>query len=137
MNKLFTLIAVFILLASCQQQKIAYVNNSVLINDTDERKNLDKRYEGKDELFKKKTDSISKAFQLEAQQAQITAQRSSKSKVDELMNGLEQKRQVLQQQIQFEQQQLSQLYQTDLDSLIVRLKDFVKGYAKKMDTLTF
>ena len=46
------------------------------------------------------------------------------------MSGLQQKQQVLQQQMQFEQQQLGQAFQTEIDSLIVKVKDFVKDYGK-------
>jgi len=131
MKKIFLVITILFLSTSCQQDKFAYVDNSKLINESDERKALDKNYELKDEQFKKKTDSISQAYQLEFQKTSATAKSSSRSKADELMGALEQKRQFLGQQIQLEQQQLGKAYQTEIDSLILRLKDFVKDYGKK------
>ena len=37
---------------------------------------------------------------------------------------------MLQQQIQFEQQQMQQAYQTEMDSVITKVKGFVKDYGK-------
>ena len=41
-----------------------------------------------------------------------------------------QKQQMLQQQIQIEQQQITQAFQTEIDSTIVKVKVFVKDYGK-------
>jgi len=41
------------------------------------------------------------------------------------------KQQLLQQQLQFQQQQLTQAYQAEMDSLIVKVKDYIKDYGKK------
>ncbi|WP_299548912.1 OmpH family outer membrane protein [Seonamhaeicola sp.] len=130
MKNLIYLILIAFAFTSCQQQKIGYVDNSILINEIQEKKDLETKFQGKQEAFKKKTDSISQAFQLEVQQTQLTAQKSSQKKAQELMGGLQQKQQLLQQQIQFEEQQLNQLAQSEIDSLIIKVKDFVKSYGK-------
>ena len=132
----FYLLLLVIGFNACQKpNKIGYVNNSIVINDYQEKKDIEAKYQGKEGTFKKKTDSISKAFQLEAQngqlEAQKLAQRNKRKEAEETMVGLQQKQQLLQQQIQFEQNQLNQSFQTDIDSLIVKVKDFVKAYGKK------
>jgi outer membrane protein len=130
MKHIFYVVLFAIAFTSCQQQKIGYVDNSTLINEIQEKKDLETKFQAKEEVFKKKADSISQAFQLEVQQTQLTVQKSSQKKAQELMNGLQQKQSLLQQQMQFEQQQLSVSFQTEVDSLIIKVKDFVEDYGK-------
>jgi len=129
-NLLLAVIAI-LTLASCQQQKIGYVDNGTVINDIQEKKDIEEKYKGKKAVFDKKTDSIGKAFQLEAQKFQLESKKMSSKKAQAKYDELGQKQQLLQQQIQFEQQQIGQAYQTELDSLIVKVKDHVKDYGKK------
>ncbi|MDO5969138.1 OmpH family outer membrane protein [Flavivirga aquimarina] len=130
-NIVYLLLATFIFTSCQKEKKIGFIDNGIVINDYQEKKDLETKFKGKDEALKKRTDSIGQAFQLEVQQTQITAQKSSQKKAQELMGGLQQKQQVLQQQIQFEQQQLNQNFQTEIDSVIIKVKDFVKDYGKK------
>ena len=119
---------------SCQNQKIGFVDNGTIINDYQEKKDVEAKFQVKEESFRKRADSISQAFQVEAQitqtEAQKLAQSNNRSKAEELMGGLQQKQQMLQQQMQMEQQQLTQEFQTEIDTLIVKVKDFVKDYGK-------
>ncbi len=132
MKNIFYIALIILTFTACQQpQKIAFVDNGTIINDYQEKKDLEEKYKVKEEAFKKRADSISQAFQLEVQSTQITAQKSSKKKAQELMNGLQQKQQILQQQMQFEQQQLTQAFQSEIDSVIVKVKDFVSDYGMK------
>ena len=129
-NIVYVLLAM-IVLSSCQEQaKIGYVNNGTLINDFQEKKDLEAKFKIEEDAFKKRADSIGQAFQLEVQETQKVAQRSSQKKQQELMGGLQQKQQQLQQQMQYEQQLLTQSFQTEIDSLIITVKDFVKDYGK-------
>ncbi len=132
MKNIVYVVLAMIVLSSCQKQaKIGYVNNGTVINDFQEKKDLEAKFEIQDEAFKKRADSIGKAFQLEVQETQKLAQKSSQKKAQQLMGGLQQKQQQLQQQMQYEQQLLTQSFQTDIDSVIVKVKDFVKDYGKK------
>ena len=116
--------------SSCQQQKIGFVDNSEVINGYQEKKDIEEKYKGKDEVFALRTDSISKAFQLEAQDFQIKSRGMSSSKAQELYDQLGQKQQLLQQQLQFEQQQLQQSFNGEIDSVIIKVKDYVKTYGE-------
>ncbi len=130
MKKLvFVAIAIFFFF-SCQEQKIGFIDNGKVINDYQEKKDIEEMYKVKDEAFKKRTDSIGQAFQLEAQAFQAKANKMSQKKAQEAYEGLMQKQQMLQQQIQMEQQQISQSFQAEIDSTIVKVKDFVKDYGK-------
>ena len=54
----------------------------------------------------------------------------SQKKAQEAYEALGQKQQLLQQQIQFEQQQITQAFQAEIDSVIIKVKDYVKEYGK-------
>ncbi|SFC96274.1 OmpH family outer membrane protein [Algibacter pectinivorans] len=120
--------------ASCEKpNKIAFIDNGTLINDYQEKKDVEAAFQVKDDAFRKRADSISQAFQAEAQKGQAEAQRlarTNRKKAEELMTGLQQKQQQLQQQMQMEQQKLTQEFQAEIDSVIVHVKDFVKDYGK-------
>ena len=129
-NIVYVVLAV-IVFTSCQNQsKIGFVNNGTVINDFQEKKDLETKFQEKEEVFRKKYDSIGKAFQFEAQKIQARAKRSSQKKAQEMMGELQQKNQQLSQQMQMEQQQLQGEFQTEIDSVIVKVKDFVKDYGK-------
>ncbi len=119
-------------LTSCQEQaKIGFIDNGKVVNAYQEKKDIEDKYKVKDEAFKKRTDSIGKAFQLEAQAFQLKAQKMSQKKAQEQYGVLGQKQQLLQQQIQFEQQQIQQAFNVEIDSVLSKVKDFVKDYGKK------
>ncbi len=129
-NVLYVLCAV-LTFASCQQsQKIAYIDNGKVINEYQEKIDIEERFKLKDEAFKKRTDSIGQAFQLEAQAFQLKQKKMSQKNAQEKYQELGQKQKLLQQQIQFEQQQITSAFQTELDSVIVRVKNFVRDYGK-------
>ena len=132
-NIIYVALAMLVL-ASCEKpNKIAFVDNGTLINDYQEKKDVEAEFQIKQEAFGKRADSISQAFQEEAQKGQAEAQRlarSNRKKAEALMGGLQQKQQQLQQQMQAEQQLLTQSFQTEIDSVIVNVKDFVKDYGK-------
>ena len=69
-----------LILASCQEQKIGYVDSGKVINEYQEKKDIEEKFKGKEEAFKKRADSIGKAFQFEVQKYNAEKPRmSSKS----------------------------------------------------------
>ena len=131
MKKNSILILLLVIFMSCQnQQKIGFVDNGKVVNEYQEKKDIEEKYTQKDLAFQKRTDSISKAFQLEAQEFQLKLSSMPQSKQQEQYQILGQKQKMLQQQIQYEQQQMQQGYQTEIDSVIVKIKKFVKEYGK-------
>ena len=85
----------------------------------------------KEETFTKKFDSIDQAFQIEVQKFQTDAKRMSQTKAQQKYQELGQKKQIQDQQKQIEAQQFQQAYQAEMDSLIVKVKDFVEDYGQK------
>jgi len=131
MKKNSILILLLVIFMSCQnQQKIGFVDNGKMINEYQEKKEIEEKYTQRELAFQKRTDSIGKAFQLEAQEVQLQASTMPQTKQQEQYQILGQKQKMLQQQIQFEQQQMQQGYQTEIDSVIVKVKSFVKEYGK-------
>jgi outer membrane protein len=95
------------------------------------KKDLEDEFKGKKALLDQKNDSISKAFQLEVQEFQVASKRMAQAKAQEAYQALGQKQQLLQQQIQFSEQQFGQSFNVELDSVIIKVKDFAKDYGKK------
>ena len=130
MKKLAIVFLTIISLTACQQQKIGFVDNGVLINEYQERKDVEASLNTKIEAFKMRTDSLRSAFELEIKEAELKARKMSQSAIQKLSQELQQKEQVLSQRVQFEQQQIAQESQTLNDSIISRVKAFVQTYGE-------
>jgi len=133
MKNFFVIILMLCLFASCQQQKMGYVDNAKLINEYQEKKDLEAILQAKIDAFKKRTDSLRQAFQLEINEAEIKAKKMSQDNLQKLSQELQQKDQVLSQRVQFEQQQIAQESQSKNDSLIKKIRKFVQDYGKTND----
>ena len=130
MKNLLASITLVCLFMSCQQQKIGFVDNAKLINDYQEKKDLEDKLQIKINAFQKRTDSLRQAFQLEINEAELKARKMSQTDLQKLSQELQQKEQILSQRVQFEQQQISQESQAKNDSLIKKVKKFVQDYGK-------
>ena len=130
MKKLAVVFLTIISLTACQQQKIGFVDNSVLVNEYQERKDVEASLNTKIEAFKTRTDSLRSAFELEIKEAELKARKMSQSAIQKLSQELQQKEQLLSQRVQFEQQQIAQESQKLNDSIINRVKAFVQDYGK-------
>jgi outer membrane protein len=131
MKNIIYVVLVALVFTSCQKQaKIGFVDNGTLINDFQEKKDLEAKFQVKEEAFRKKFDSVDQAFQLEVQKFQAEANKMPQAKAQELYQQLGQKKQQQDQQKQMEAQQFQQEFQTEIDTLIVKVKKFVKDYGK-------
>lgn len=130
MKKVSIVFLTMISLTACQQQKIGFVDNGELINEYQERKDIEAKLNTKIEAFKIRTDSLRSAFELEIKEAELKARKMSQSAIQKLSQDLQKKEQVLSQRVQFEQQQIAQESQTLNDSIINRVKEFVQTYGK-------
>lgn len=128
--KKLVLAAVVMVMVSCQQEKIGFVDNVKLMEDYKERADIEAKYQSKLETFGKKKDSISQAFQLEAQAFQVKAQKMSQKKAQEEYGVMQQKGQFIGQQLQQEEQQLQLAGQTEMDSLVQKVKSEIKAYGE-------
>ena len=130
MKKIAIVFLTIISLTACQQQKIGFVDNEILINEYQERVDIEAKLQKKINAFKKRTDSLRSAFELEIKEAELKARKMSQSAIQKLSQELQQKEQLLSQRVQFEQQQIAQESQSLNDSVINKVKKFVQSYGK-------
>ena len=131
MKKVSLLLLAVLVFTSCQKQKFGFIDNTKVINEVKVKKDLETKFEAKEAVLNKKADSLGRAFQEEVKVArEMAAKIKSQQKLQELSQTLQQKEQNLSRQIQGEKQQLANEYRTEIDSIIVHVKDFVKDYGK-------
>lgn len=122
--------AIALTAVACQQNKIGYVDNVKLMDGYQEKIDVEAKFKTKVDALTKKRDSISQAFQIELQAFQAKAQKMSQKSAQEEYGVLQQKGQFVGQQLQQEEQLLQQNSQTEMDSLVSKVKDEIKAYGK-------
>ena len=129
MKKIIYITFAILIFASCQQiEKIGFVDNSKLINEYQEKIDIEEKLKVKIAAFQKRTDSLREVFRFDVNEAEIKAKTMSQIDIQKLSQELQQREQILSQRLQFEQQQIAQESQAQNDSLIIKIKDFVKDY---------
>ena len=131
MKKIFLTLLIGVSLASCQQDKIAFVDSTKLINEYQEKIDIEAQFKTKADKFQKRADSLSRAFQGEAMEFENKSKSLSQSAAQEQYNVLMQKRQTMGQQLQAEELQIQQEGQTEMDTLVKKIRTFVKDYGEK------
>ncbi|AXG68924.1 outer membrane protein (OmpH-like) [Kordia sp. SMS9] len=132
MKKGIVLVLAVLAFYACEKPaKIGFVDNSTLINDYEEKKELEALMKVKIENFEKRNDSIGRSFQMEVQDAQIKAAKMSQKKQEELMGQLQNKQTMLQRQFQMDENAIKQESQTKNDSIINKIKRFIEKYGEK------
>ncbi|WP_127845994.1 OmpH family outer membrane protein [Psychroflexus aestuariivivens] len=131
MKKIILSLAVVASLMSCQQQKTAYVDNTVLIQDYYKMESTEAKYEEKSKKMSDELDANVMEFQKEVQEFQKNEGSMSKAELEREQNRLMQKQQMLQQQQQQQSQALRQESDQAIDSLIKEVRDFVEDYGKE------
>ena len=130
MKKLVVL-AIAITAMSCQQNKIAFVDSVKIMDEYQEKMDVEAKFQKKAETMSRKRDSISQAFQMELQQFQGKAQSLSQQNAQEQYSELQQRGQRIGQQLQQEEQQLQQTSQEQMDSLVKKVKKEIRAYGKE------
>ncbi|TYB74174.1 OmpH family outer membrane protein [Bizionia saleffrena] len=120
----------FLTLTSCNKQKIAFVDNGKVINEIQEKKDLEAKYKIKEDAFNAKADGLDEQIKLEVKEFQAKVESMSPANQEKNYQVLVQKKQTQDQQLQFEKQQITQEFRKDVDSVIVRVKTYVKEYGK-------
>ncbi|WP_350289528.1 OmpH family outer membrane protein [uncultured Croceitalea sp.] len=128
--KKLVLVAVVVLIAACQQNKIGYVDNLKLMDGYQEKIEIEAKFKTKAEALTKKRDSISQAFQIEVQAFQSKAQKMSQAKAQEEYGLIQQRGQFMGQQLQQEEQAMQAAGQVEMDSVVSKVKREIKAYGK-------
>lgn len=126
----FALMGTF-LLASCSQEKTAYVDNTKLIQEYQGLKDTEAKFTSKTDLIKKQLDSAAKAFQAEVKDYQSKAKSMSSSARKEKEQELMEKQQSLRQQQATIGKLLNQKSNKAIDSIVEVVKSFVADYGEK------
>lgn len=129
MKKVFLAVALLGVVA-CNNNKIAYVDNVKLMDEFDEKIELEAKFTAQMEVFGAKRDSISQAFQQEAQAFQQQADKMNTAKAQEMYAVLQQKGQAIGQQLQQEEQAIQQASQTEMDAVVEKVKAAINAYGE-------
>ena len=130
MKKIIGVLILALAFTSCQEQKIGFIDNGKVINDFQQKIDPEAKYKAKGESFDKRRDSISQAYNLDAKATEMKLARLSQSKQQEGLQEFRQKWQIVQQKLQFEEEQMSKAFNSEIDSVLTKVKDFVKDYGK-------
>jgi outer membrane protein len=131
MLKKISLIAIVaVSLVSCQQEKTAFVNNEKLIEEYQERKDIEDKYKIKVEALTGKKDSIGKALQEEGMALQAKGANMNEAQQQQLFGPYMQKRQALQQQLQQEEQMMAKESQAEIDALLKKIDDNIAAFGE-------
>lgn len=128
--RIVSLLLVVLVLASCSQNKIGYVDNLGLLEDYQEKLEAENKFNAQVEKLTKKRDSLNQSFQLELQELQTKAKRLSQKDAQDQYNLLQQRGQFAAQQLQQEEQQIQQSSQAVIDSIVSKIKTEVEAYGK-------
>lgn len=129
MKKLLIL-TLAVLMASCNQTKVAYVDIEVLMKDYEGTKALETKMKAKQELKAKELDSLTAPFQAKVQSYYQAAQSMSPQKRAEAEGALQQEQQFLQAQQQQASQELQKETQDNYEVITKTVDSLVGNYAK-------
>lgn len=131
MKKISLVVFSAIMLSACNQsQKIGFVDNTKLINDYQEKIDLETKFEIESRIFQKKNDSLNTVYQAEAENMQLKYGNASQAIQQEKYQLFGQKWQPIQQQIQMDQAALQKNYTTQIDSLIENVDKKIAAFGK-------
>ncbi len=131
MKKIILSLGALVVLASCAQtEKTGFINNSELINDYQGKIDIEEKYQARDVASQKKSDSLAQAYQKEVVELQQKLGTMSEKQQQAAAQPFQQKWQMVEQQMKAEQQKFQTEFQTEIDSSIVEVVDFVKAYAE-------
>lgn len=125
--------AVAILMVSCNEQKTAYVDTTKVIQEYKEMKEVEAEFSSKSDSVRKQLDSVARTFQQEVQEYQSQMNSLSDAERQERERELMQKQQMIQQQQQMQSNRLREESTAVMDSLVEKVKDYVKTYGEEND----
>lgn len=133
MKKLLMVVFIAAGLTSCNEQKTAYVDTTRLIQEYSEMKEVESEFTTKSDQVKGRLDSIARVFQTEVQEYQKNMNSLSTEERQATEQELMRKQQAIQQQQQMMGTQLRQESDMVIDSIINKVKDYVKEYGEEND----
>lgn len=133
MKKLLLVVLVAAGLTSCNEQKTAYVDTTRLIQEYTEMQEVEAEFTTKSDRVKGELDSLARSFQQEVQEYQQNMGTMSTAERQETEERLMRKQQSIQQQQQQMGNQLRQESDVVIDSIVEKVKGYVREYGKEND----
>ncbi|WGK65817.1 OmpH family outer membrane protein [Croceiramulus getboli] len=130
MKKIISLLVVAFLITSCTQQKTGFVNTEDLIKDYKEMSDAQQRFQKENDEIISSLELRAQAFQIKVEQYQKNGSSMSNAKRQEKESELIAERNELQQEQQGRTQKLQLESQRVIDSIITKVKKYVKTYGK-------
>lgn len=130
MKKLVGIIALIILMASCTQVKVAYVDVEEILKEYEGSKKAEEEMKAQSETMASQLDQLAIPFQQKVQEYQKNSQTMSASARQEKEQELMQEQQMIQQRQQMAQQQVQTEGQKMIDQINEEVEEFVASYAK-------
>ncbi|MDH7446327.1 OmpH family outer membrane protein [Aquimarina sp. 2201CG14-23] len=133
MRKCIWIAVALITMASCNQQieKTGFVNNTKVVSDFNEMKTAQEKWTKKNNEVRAELEEKAKQFQIEVQGYQTIMKSMTKANREKKEQELLVKQQGLQREQQTRMQEIQKGSQTEIDSIISKVKDFIKEYGKK------
>ena len=130
MKKLVGLIALTILISSCTQVKVAYVDVEEVLKEYKGSKKAEEEMKAQSETISGELDKLAIPFQQKVQEYQRNSQNMSATARQEKEQELMQEQQMIQQRQQMAQQQVQTEGQKRIDQINEEVEEFVASYAK-------
>ncbi|GAA0714176.1 OmpH family outer membrane protein [Aquimarina litoralis] len=120
-------------MTSCNQQteKTGFVNNTKVVSDFKEMKAAKEKWTKKNNEVRAELEEKAKQFQIEVQGYQNIMKSMTQSNREKKEQELMVKQQTLQREQQTRMQEIQKGSQTEIDSIIAKVEDFIKDYGKK------
>lgn len=133
MKRLLAVLLLGTALTGCSDDKTAYVDTTTLIQEYAEMKEVEARFTSRSEVMQREFDSIARGFQEDVQAYQEEAESMSQAQRQEMEGQLMQRQQSLQRQQQQMGGSLREESDQVIDSIVIKVKDFVKDYGQEND----
>jgi len=130
MKKIFFAVGMVLMLTSCNQTKIAYVNIDEVLKEYDGSKNAEKSMREKSDQIMAGLEPMMREFQVKVQEFQKNASKLSAKAKTEKEQQLMQEQQILQQRQQMAQQQVQQEGQQIYLDIDKKIDSLIGEYAK-------
>ncbi len=133
MRKFLWIAGLVLVFSSCNQQmeKTAYINNTKVVSDFKEMKAAQEKWTKRNNEVRAELEEKAKQFQIEVQGYQNIMKSMSKANREKKEQELLTKQQELQREQQAKMQEIQKGSQEEIDSIVNKVKDFIKDYGKK------
>lgn len=130
MKKIITVISIVLLMTSCTQVKVAYVNVEEILKEYEGAKLAEEEMRKESEKIRAEIDQLAMSFQEKVQEYQKTSSSLSSTVKQEKEQELMMEQQQLQQRQQMAQQMVQAEGQRRVEKINEEIEKFLAGYAK-------